>query len=195
MENKYLRHSIVMILLFLVGGFFLILFVFQMYSALLGFETFTLTRERMNQNSSLQLNRSLGERFEQPLINETPPESQFPFGRFPRVLMSPFSLMSLIIGISSTLGGISIWQLTREKELKSVKENITSLLLTPEERAIIEELKKANGKLNQNQLVKKTGFSRVKVHRALVRLGSRKIIKKYPYGLTNMIILEKKEFK
>jgi uncharacterized membrane protein len=37
----------------------------------------------------------------------------------------------------------------------------------------------------------KTGFSKVKVHRALTKLETRKVIKKYPYGLTNKIVLEK----
>jgi len=179
MEKRYLKYSIVMILLFLIGGFSLVLYLFQAYSVLWGFETFSLIRERRIQDHPPQLNESfVGERIMQ-LSN---PEA---------FLTSPLSLMLLFIGISSTLGGISIWQLTREKELKSVKENITSLLLTPEEKAIVDELKKANGKINQNQLVKRTGFSKVKVHRALVRLETRKIVKKYPYGLTNKIVLEK----
>ena len=168
-----------MILLFLVGGFSLVLYLFQVYSAFWGFETFSLIRGRGTQNYSIQPNRSfVGEEF----TRSPNPEA---------ALASPFSLMLLFIGVSSTLGGISIWQLTREKELKSAKEDISSLLLTPEERSIIEELKKANGKLNQNQLVKKTGFSKVKVHRVLVRLEMRKIVKKYPYGLTNKVVLEK----
>ena len=188
MERKYLRYSIVMVLLFLVGGFSLILFLFQAYSAFWGAETFSLVRERRIQERPPQPNESsmvtqpnesfTGER----LIQLSNPEA---------FLTSPLSLMLLFIGISSTLGGISIWQLMREKELKSVKESITSLLLTPEEKSIVEELKRANGKLNQNQLVKKTGFSKVKVHRAIVRLEMRKIVKKYPYGLTNKIVLEK----
>jgi uncharacterized membrane protein len=179
MERKYLRHSIVMMLLFLVGGFSLFLYLFQVYSAFWGIESGVI-RERAIQNSTSQINRPpfSGEGFIRPLIPQA-------------TLTSPFSLMLLFVGIISTTGGVSVWQLTREKELKSAKENITSLLLTPEEKAIIDELKKANGKLNQNQLVRKTGFSKVKVHRALARLETRKIVKKYPYGLTNKIVLEK----
>lgn len=145
-----------------------------------GSEIFNLVREeRIQNNLTHQFNRSLDR---ETFITSFSPVT---------VLTSPFSFMLLFIGISSTLGGISIWRLTREKELKTVKDDISSLLLTPEERAIINELKKANGELNQNQLVKKTGFSKVKVHRALVRLETRKIVKKYPYGLTNKVVLEK----
>jgi hypothetical protein len=179
MEKRYLKHSIVMILLFLVGGFCLILYLFQVYSLLWGLETFTLVRGKVIQDQRFQANRSFtGEGFVPPLSSEA-------------ILTSPFSLMLLFVGISSTLGGVSIWQLAREKELKFIKENISSLLLAPEEKVIIEELKKANGELNQNQLVKKTGFSKVKVHRALTRLETRKIVKRYPYGLTNKVVLEK----
>lgn len=169
-----------MILLFLVGGFSLVLCILQTYSAFWGFETFNLLRERRIENLSAQLNRSFdGER---PSVEPPSPQA---------LLTSPISLLLLFVGIISTMGGISVWQLTREKELKSAKEDITNLLLTPEEKAIIGELKKADGKLNQNQLVKKTGFSKVKVHRALARLEMRKIVKKYPYGLTNKVVLEK----
>jgi hypothetical protein len=179
MEKKYLKYSIVMVLLFLVGGFCLVLYIFQIYSSFWRSETLTLVRERRIESLPPSSNRSLlGER----LVQLSNPEA---------FLTSPLSLMLLFVGLSSTLGGISIWQLTREKELTSVKENITSLLLTPEEKTIIEELKKANGKLDQNQLVKKTGFSKVKVHRALIRLETRKIVKRYPYGLTNKVVLEK----
>lgn len=174
MEKKYMKYSVVMVLLFLVGGFSFFFYVFQAYQTFWGLEIFP-PRERFV-NSSTENNRTLGERI------QSNPEA---------ILTSPFSLMLLVDGIFSITGGISLWHLTREKELTTVKENISSLLLTPEEKIIIEELKKAGGKLNQNQLVKNTGLSKVKVHRALVRLEVRKVVKKYPYGLTNKIVLEK----
>jgi len=176
MEKKYFKYSVVMILLFLVGGFSCVLYIFAGYSFVWGFETFSFLRPRPG-NASIDENRTLENRTIQPN-----PEA---------ILVSPFALFFLIEGILSIAGGISLWQLIREKELTTVKENISSLLLTPEEKAIIDELKKAGGKLNQNQLVKKTGLSKVKVHRALVKLEIRKVVKKYPYGLTNKIILEK----
>jgi hypothetical protein len=187
MDKKYLRHSIVMILLFLVGGFSILLFLFELYSAFWGEETLGMQNIQI-QNISNDSNRILppnntnrffqGEHGMQRLSPET-------------ILTSPFSMVLLFAGVLSVLGGISVFQLTREKELKSIKEDVTALLMTPEERAIVDELKKANGKMNQNQLVKKTGFSKVRIHRAIVRLETRKIVKKYPYGLTNKIVLEK----
>ena len=165
-----------MILLFLAGGFSFVYYIFQAYFALWGFETSFFIRERPFNASAIR-NRTNENRTQ--MLN---PEI---------ILTSPFSLLLLVDGIFCIAGGISIWLLTREKELVSMKENISTLLLTPEEKTVIEELKKAGGELNQNQIVKKTGLSKVKVHRALVRLEVRKIVKKYPYGLTNKIILEK----
>jgi hypothetical protein len=105
---------------------------------------------------------------------------------------SPNSLMILLGGIVSVSGGVAIWQLGREKELKTVREDLTSLLLTPEEKKVTDELRKAGGSMAQNELVRKTQLSKVKVHRVLTRLESKNIIKKYSYGITNKIVLEQK---
>lgn len=157
----------------------MILYAIQIYSAFWGAELFNLVRESRPPDDLHQFNRSF---IRARLITEFSPIA---------VLTSPFSFMLLFVGITSISGGISIWHLVREKELKSVKEDISSLLLTPEEKAIVNELKKANGKLSQNELVRRTGFSKVKVHRILVKLEMRKIVRKYPYGLTNKVVLEK----
>jgi uncharacterized membrane protein len=178
MEKRYTKYSILMVLLFIVGGFSFLSYIFQVYQTLWGLETFPFPRERLINESFID-NRSLENRV------RPSPES---------ALTAPFSLMLLVDGVFSIVGGLSLWQLTREKELTSVKENISSLLLTPEEKTIIEELKKSHGQLNQNQIVRRTGLSKVKVHRALLRLETRKIVKKYPYGLTNKIVLEKSPF-
>jgi len=174
-----MKYSIVMMLLFLIGGFSIVLYILQAYTAVWGFELFPFLRERRILNDSLQLNRT----------NETGPARLSPGA----ALSSPQSLVLLVSGIISLFGGISILQLTQEKELRTVKENLSSLLLTPEERAIISELKKAGGKINQNFLVKRTGLSKVAVHRALVRLENRKILKRYPFGMTNKVVLEKSD--
>lgn len=175
MEKKYRGYSIVMVLLFLVGGFSFVFYIFQAYQAFWGLELSLLPRE-IPPNSSFDFNRGPESR-----IRATPAS----------VLTSPISIFLLVNGIFSIAGAISLLQLVREKELVSVKEKISSLLLTPEEKIIIEELKKSGGEINQNQLVRRTGLSKVRVHRALVRLENRKIVKKYPYGLTNKIVLEK----
>jgi hypothetical protein len=177
-----------MILCFTIGGFSIVLYLIQAYSALWEPEPPGMLRDFRDSNSTNSTPNNLTRPFD---INRS-----FERGGIARqnpitFLTSPFSLILLFSGIVLLLGGVSIWSLTREKELVSVKEKITSLLLLPEERKIIEELKKFNGDVTQSQLVKRTGLSKVKVHRIINKLAAKGIIKKYQYGVTNKIILEK----
>lgn len=175
MKTQYRKHNIVMVLCFLVGGFSIIMFMFQMYSSVWSME---FRNEPRFENNFTDVNRT----FERP-----PGFREIPVSMF----TSPFSFMFLLSGITLLMGGISIWMLTKEKDISHEKEKITSLLLMPEERIIIDELKKSKGNMIQSQLVKKTGMSKVKIHRIVNRLAAKGIVKKYQYGLTNKIVLEK----
>ena len=180
MKNEYKKYNAAMILCFLIGGFSIFLYIFQLYSAFWGFEIFG--AQRLPGNNLTELNRTI-----RAAENRS-------FGRIGNPitdLTSPFSFMLLLNGIVLILGGIAIWKLTREKEIGLVKEKLTSLLLLPEERIVIDELKKSKGEITQSQLVKRTGMSKVKIHRVVNRLAAKGIIKKYQYGLTNKIVLEK----
>lgn len=154
------------------------MYLFQVYDNFLRPENFAQARNGtfQPQENLTQLNRSP----ERPL--QVNPSLSF---------TSPFSFMMFFNGIILLSGGISIWGLTRDKEIKSTKEKITSLLLMPEERMVIDELRKSKGSMAQSQLVKNTGMSKVKMHRIVSKLAVKGIIKKYPYGLTNKIVLEK----
>ncbi len=107
------------------------------------------------------------------------------------ILLSPLMLLFLMGGLLSTIGGISLWSITRKKEIREVENNLKDILLTEEEKQIIKELEDASEELTQRELTERTGFSRVKIHRVISKLESKKLIKKYPYGQTNKIILEK----
>ena len=182
MNNKYWKFNVVMVLCFVVGGFSILFYFLQLYSSFWGFETFGATRFENNST----FNRS----FRSDEFNRTPGRLLLPSEPITN-LTSPFSIILLFSGITSLLGGISIGSLTREKELMFTKEKITSLLLLPEEKMVIEELKKFNGDITHSQLVKRTGLSKVRIHRIVNKLVSKGIIKKYQYGLTNKIVLEK----
>jgi hypothetical protein len=106
-------------------------------------------------------------------------------------LLSPFMILYLLGGIICVASGLSIRQLTHEKEVKKMRMELTELLLGPEEKLIMEELKKAGGELTQKNLTEITGYSRVKTHRVIQKLEEKKIVKKIPNGQTNKIILEK----
>jgi uncharacterized membrane protein len=106
-------------------------------------------------------------------------------------VLSPFMILYLAGGIICIANGLAIRQLTHEKEVKKMRADLTELLLNPEEKLIMEELKKAGGELTQKNLTEITGYSRVKTHRVIQKLEEKKIVRKIPNGQTNKIILEK----
>jgi len=179
MKNEYRKYSAVMILCFILGGFSIMLFLFQAYDAVWRTEAFNASRP---ENFSAALNRT----FESNRSFERGPIPANPLA----FLASPFSVVILLNGIILLAGGISLWKLTCEKELTHAKDRLKSLLLLPEERAIIDELKKSRGSLTQSQLVRNMGMSKVKVHRVVSKLAAKGIVKKYEYGLTNKIVLQ-----
>jgi uncharacterized membrane protein len=174
-KSRFSRHFYIMILCLLVGGFAITSFFIQLYTSVWDFEAFV-------SRSSFR-----------PIDNFTNESIRQPFPQVSRQLLafSPNSIITLITGVILIFAGISIWSITREKEMKMAKEHITKLLLLPEERSVIDELKKSGGQMAQSQIVIKTGMSKVKVHRAVKNLALKGIVKKYEYGLTNKIILEK----
>ncbi len=105
-------------------------------------------------------------------------------------LVSPAPLINLLSGIMFIIAGLSVWSLSRDKEIKELKDEITDMLLLPEEKEIMSELKKRGGEITQKELVSRTGLNKVKVHRILNRMESKKIIRKYPYGTTKKVIIE-----
>ena len=106
-------------------------------------------------------------------------------------VLSPFMILYLVGGIICITSGLSIRQLTHEKEVKKMRMELTELLLSPEEKRIMEELKKSGGELTQKNITEITGYSRVKTHRVIQKLEEKKIVRKIPNGQTNKIILEK----
>ncbi|MBI2559230.1 MarR family transcriptional regulator [Candidatus Woesearchaeota archaeon] len=106
--------------------------------------------------------------------------------------LSVIALILTFIGsLISIASGVFLIRLLREKETKELKRDVIESMVTPDEKIVITELENNNGALTQSELVKNTGLSKVKVHRIVKRLESLGIIKKYPYGLTNKIKLER----
>jgi hypothetical protein len=180
MKNEYRRYFAVMIICFVVGGFAITTFFIEAYTNIMGRE-FLGFRPRFDNLTDLN---ETARRIDVTQNLPVPP------GRSIAVL-SPFVFVLLLSGVVLIIGGIALWSLTREKELKHTKEKLTDLLLLPDEKTVIQELRKSNGEMTQSQLVIKTGLSKVKVHRVIKSLTMKGIIKKYEYGLTNKIILEK----
>jgi predicted transcriptional regulator len=107
--------------------------------------------------------------------------------------------VSLILVLLSLFGmfiGSLTYYFISEKYQKKIDRihkdvNLTLRFLEGEERAIVNSIISRKGKINQSDLVKDTGLSRVKISRSLMRLEQKDIIKKSKNGMTNMVEMNK----
>ena len=103
-----------------------------------------------------------------------------------------FSLQAialLLTGIVFLVNGYFLLAHLKKKEHRDLKRFVTSSLLTDEEKAVYDDLVKSGGQATQKQLSLNTGFSPVKTYRLIKRLEAKKVVKSFPYGMTNKIIL------
>ena len=182
MEMLYRKHTIIMMLCFLFGGFAIISYGTQVYSALWEPSLMSSLRgETENFSNFPTPNETNFSGFRERQVIQNPAG----------IIFSPISVALLLTGIVSIVGGFSIWDLTREKEIKSAKKVLLDSFLMPEEKKVVEEIEKHGGAIKQNELAKNTGFSRVKIHRIIKNLESKNLIVKNEYGMTNKIVLKK----
>lgn len=193
-------YTILMVLSFIYGGFLLATYCFMAYSVLWRGEVFGIPVFEGGPNMPVLIgeeeriildNKSIEEII--ILENETYNHTKGPLRHKQidplKMLTSPFLMFMLAGGLISIANGIAIRTLTHEKEVKQLKENLKKLYLTPEEKNIIDELESSKGEITQKELTERTGYSRVKTHRTLEKLESKKIIQRIPYGQTNKVIL------
>lgn len=191
-EKQYRKYVVVMMLCFLFGGYSLILYLMQIYSMFWQTETVLgIRREGENFTVPIFSHELREENISRGINVSLPPERRFVIANASSLLFSPFSITFLITGIISLLGGFSIWNLVREKEIKSAKKKILDTFLLPEEKKVLDEVEKHGGSLRQNEIVRNTGFSRVRVHRIIKNLEKKNLIIKQQYGMTNKIVLKK----
>lgn len=182
------RYFFTMVLCFLYGGFAILTTLFFVYNIFVRPEF-------------------IPENFFRERVFRGPPEPDIVGGDFNqpvqfvkiafdpiRLVTSPLLVTFLISGIVALGGGIAIWSLAREKEIKSIKQETANHLLLPDEKKVIDCLKNSNFESTQSRLSKETGLNKVQVHRVLKRLESKGILAKHNYGLTNKIILKKEFF-
>lgn len=168
---------VVLIMCFLYAGASLVFFVTN-YSNFVRAESM----ESRFRNATLDMNMSGA--------FPPPPRPDFREDRMTRVARNTM-VTSLIGCIVSILAGISILDLIRKKEKRELTKSIIESMTTPEEKKVISALEDAGGELTQAQIVDNVRLSKVKAHRIIKRLEQMKIITKYPYGVTNKIVLEK----
>jgi hypothetical protein len=191
MEREYKKYVIVMILCFLLGGFSLILYLLQVYAVVWQTDMITLVREPNGNFQIPVFSRDIGRNLSEGNSSFPPLERGVAISNRAAFLYSPFSIILLFVGIVSLVAGISIWSLIREKELKSTKKALLDVFLLPEEKKVMNEIEKYGGSLTQSEIVKNTGFSRVKIHRIVRSLENKKLVIKHQYGMTNKIAIKK----
>ncbi len=171
-------HMIVLILCFLYAGASLVFFITN-YSNFVRAESME-SRMRGANFSDFNMSSAF----------PPPPPREFREDRMARVARNTM-ITSLVGCIVSILAGISILDLVRKKEKRELTKSIIESMTTPEEKKVISALEDAGGELTQAQIVDKVRLTKVKAHRIIKRLEQMKIITKYPYGVTNKIVLEK----
>ncbi|MBS3113769.1 hypothetical protein J4448_01585 [Candidatus Woesearchaeota archaeon] len=103
-------------------------------------------------------------------------------------------LITLAFGISFLILGVSLYLLFMHKSFKeeSKKEFKQADLskLNEEEKRVYIIIKEKEGSAYQSDLMKETGFSKVKVTRILDKLETKDILERKRRGMTNIIVLK-----
>ncbi len=94
-----------------------------------------------------------------------------------------FSLISVMVVI-----GVSMIFMQKSLEHKKAF-NIDIKSLDDEEKKIVEKIKEKEGSIYQSDLIKETGYSKVKITRILDKLESKGILEKKRRGMTNIVVL------
>ncbi|MFW6286073.1 MAG: helix-turn-helix transcriptional regulator [Nanoarchaeota archaeon] len=102
-------------------------------------------------------------------------------------------VITILTSLGVFVGILTYYFLSKSfsKEKNKILGNIDETLnfLENEEKLIVSILIKNNGEITQNKLSKKTKINNVKIHRKLIPLISKGILKKEKNGITNKIIL------
>ncbi len=190
-----LGHTVVMVLSFMFGGFLLTTYAFTAYTVLWSTETGAATADA--NRTGQETNASwTADRRDMGRGREVPGFPPFIQGRPIRekidpidFLTSPFMMFTLIGGLVSMAGAISIRTLTHKKAVTKLKEDLMELYLTDEEKKVMSILESASPDMTQKELTDRTRYSRVKVHRLLLRLEAKRLIRRIPCGQTYKILI------
>lgn len=176
LAKKKLQH-LAMILSFVYAGVCALLFLYQGYS---------LIRTSIAPPPAFRFNRTIGS-------IGAPPEFEPEFGSFRRVpVETPMILIASFLGMAiSTFAGFTLLDMMGKKEKTEITSQVMEHMLMPEEKLLIKLLEETGGEVTQSELVKRSKLSKLKVSRVIQRLESLNVVSKYPYGVTNKIVLDK----
>ncbi|MBI2653713.1 hypothetical protein HYX02_02770 [Candidatus Woesearchaeota archaeon] len=159
---------------YLLMGFSVILFVFLTIIKVQVDEQSAFLCEKFHEN---QLN-----------MNECPVHKTNSFwANVSWMITAAYGIAALIFGTGAYL---SFFYKLSTKELKKDFKEIDTSKLSDEEKKIYNVIKSKEGSAYQSDLMKETGFSKVKVTRILDKLESKDILERKRRGMTNIIVLK-----
>lgn len=136
--------------------------------------------------------KSLSKRFDVSVISE-PLKPKFKF-QFAVLILILAIILFLWFSFKKKIFKEKIVKKLKKKNLKKKEKSKSEIIeghLIESEKAVIDELKNADkNELWQKQIQLKTGFSKAKLSRVIRNLESRNLIKKTPFGNTNIIKLK-----
>lgn len=107
----------------------------------------------------------------------------------------PFVGGVLLILSGTTLIGINSSSLHRSyaavgrKKVEKERSKMLNVMLSDEERRILDLIKESPKGALQSELAIKSGFSKVKMHRMLKKLEAKELITRGRFGITNKVFL------
>ncbi|MGC8687451.1 MAG: helix-turn-helix transcriptional regulator [Candidatus Micrarchaeia archaeon] len=81
----------------------------------------------------------------------------------------------------------TVMEMRRKK--KQIIEHIADSMLTAAERQVLEMVRSAQNGILQSDIVIKTGYSKVKVHRILKSLEIKGLVRRGRFGITNKVFI------
>jgi len=107
------------------------------------------------------------------------------------LIKTALGVLTVIFFIGMVLSFIAANELSKKHEdIVEVVEEKNFDYLMPEEKAVVELLKKNDNAMTQKEIAIELGLSKVKAHRIIKRLEQKKVVKKFDYGMTNKVKLE-----
>lgn len=103
------------------------------------------------------------------------------------VILMAFGISLLIFAVGVY---IAFFYKSSAKNIKKEFKQIDASKLSDEEKKIYEIIKNKDGLTYQTDLIKETGFSKVKITRILDKLEAKDILERKRRGMTNIIVLK-----
>ncbi len=98
-------------------------------------------------------------------------------------------IFTFVWGLSFLILGSGVFLIFYPQLKKEPSKKIDINKLSEEERIIFNLLKSNDSSMYQHELIKETGFSKVKMTRILDKMESKKIVERKRRGMTNIVVL------